>query len=110
MPSQSTEEVETAGHRLAEHLHMLCKGELSVIFDNQRRREVIAEHSFSTNGDVGLPGRFCTYQAKEGFSHLDVFRVNLALSDQTTTLSIGCKGATIMFLLRALRAINRSSA
>ena len=48
---------------------------------------------------------------KKAVSHLDVLRVNLALSGQATTLSTsGCKDATIMSLLRALQATNRSSA
>ena len=44
---------------------MLSKGELSVIPDTQENREGIAEHSFSVNGDVGLPGYFCTVQPDE---------------------------------------------
>ena len=44
---------------------MLCNGELPVVSDSQENREGIPEHSFSINGDVGLPGRFCTVQAEE---------------------------------------------
>ena len=51
---QRTEEVEMAGHQLAEPLQMPCKGELPVVSDTQENREGIAEHSFSINGDVGL--------------------------------------------------------
>ena len=48
---------------------------------------------------------------KKAVSHLDELRVNLVLADKATTLSnFGCKDATIMSLLRALRAINSSSA
>ena len=54
--SQSTEEVEMTEHRLTEHSHMLNNGELSVISDTQENLEGIAEHLFSINGDVGLPG------------------------------------------------------
>ena len=45
---------------------MLCKGELSVVSGTHENREGIAEHSFSINGDVGLPGRFLTVQDEEG--------------------------------------------
>ena len=58
--------VDAAGHRLAEPSSMLSKGELPVISDTQEDREGIAEHSFSVNGDVGLPGRFYTVLAEEG--------------------------------------------
>ena len=64
--SQSTEEVDAAVHRLAEILNMLSKGELPVILDTQENQEGIVEHSFSINGDVGLPGRCCTVQAERG--------------------------------------------
>ena len=48
---------------------------------------------------------------KEAVSHLDELKVNLALSDQGTTLSTsGCMGSTIISLLPTLWAINRSSA
>ena len=55
-----------AGHRLTELSHMLCKGELPVVSDSQENLDGISEHSFSINGHVGLPGRFCTVQAEEG--------------------------------------------
>ena len=64
--SQSPDEVDVAGHRLAEFSIMLSKGEQPVVPDTQEDLEGIAEHSFSINGDVGLPGRFCTVQAEEG--------------------------------------------
>ena len=59
------EEVDAAGHRLAELSDMLSKGELPVVADNQENREEIAEHSFSVNVDVDLPGSFCTVLAEE---------------------------------------------
>ena len=44
---------------------------------------------------------------KKAVSYLDVSRVNFALSDQATILSTsGCKDATFMSSLLALRAIN----
>ena len=45
---------------------MLLKDEQPVTPDTQGNREGIAEHSSSINGDVELPGRLCTVQAKEG--------------------------------------------
>ena len=45
---------------------MLRKREQPVVSDTQENRERIAEHQFSINGDVWLPGRFRTVQAEEG--------------------------------------------
>ena len=45
---------------------MQSKGELPVVPDTQENREGFAEHLFSINDDVGLPGCFCTDLAKEG--------------------------------------------
>ena len=42
--NQSTKDVETTGHVLAEYSQMLCKGELSVVSDTQEHLEGIAEH------------------------------------------------------------------
>ena len=64
--SQITDVVDTAGHRWAELSDMLSKGELPVIPDTRENRVGIAEHSFSVNGGVGLPGRFCIVLAQEG--------------------------------------------
>ena len=64
--SQSSEDVGAAVYRLAELSDMLSKGEPPVVPDTQDHREWIAVHLFSINGDVGLPGRFCTGQAEEG--------------------------------------------
>ena len=89
---------------------MLYKGKLPVVFDTRENREGITEHSFFINGYAALPGCFAQSRLMKAVSHLDVLRVNLALSDQATTLSTsGCNSATTMSLLRALRAINRSS-
>ena len=63
---QSLEDVDTAERRLAELSDMSSKGELLVLPDSQENREGIAEHYLSVNGEVGLPGRFCTTQAEEG--------------------------------------------
>ena len=105
--SHRPDEVDDAGHRLAKLLDMPSSGELSVVPDTQENLEEIAEHSFSVNGDVGLPGRFCTVQAEEGRLALGEVRVNLTIAVDATTLSTsGCKDATIMSLLRALRTIN----
>ena len=64
--SQSSEEVDAAGHRLTELSDMPFKGELPVEPDTQEYLEGIPEHSFYINGDVGLPGRFCTVHAEYG--------------------------------------------
>ena len=64
--SQSTEEVVATGHRLTELSYMLSKGELPFVLDTQENLEGIAELSSLINGDVGLPGRFCTAQPEEG--------------------------------------------
>ena len=53
---------------------MLCKGRLSVISDTHENRKWIAEHSFSTNGNVGLPGCFCTVLTEEGCLTFVCFR------------------------------------
>ena len=63
---QSFEEVDAAGHRLAEFVQMLSKGELPLMPDIQEKLEGIAEHLFSINGDVGLLSRFCIVQADDG--------------------------------------------
>ena len=54
------------GHRLVKFLDMLSKGELPVVPDTEENCVGIAGHLFSVNGDVGLPGRFCTVHAEEG--------------------------------------------
>ena len=64
--SKITVEAKTVGHRLAELSLIAYKGELPVVSDTQENREGIAEHLFSINGDVRLPGRFCPGQAEEG--------------------------------------------
>ena len=74
---------------------MPSKGELPVVPDTKENLEVIAERLFSINGDVKLPGRFALSRLKKTVSHLDVFRVNLALADQTTS---GCRDAMIVSL------------
>ena len=87
--SQSTKGLDAAGHRLPELSYMLSKGELPVIADTQEDREVMKEHLFSINGDVGLPGCVCTVQAEE--HNLALEWVNLALADLATTSSTsGC--------------------
>ena len=45
---------------------MLSKGQLRVVSDAQENLEGIAEYSFFTNFDVGLPGRLGTLLAEEG--------------------------------------------
>ena len=45
---------------------MLSKGEQLIVPDSYESPEEIAKHSSSINGDVGLPGRFCTVQVEEG--------------------------------------------
>ena len=78
--SQSTEEIEIAGRRLAVYSpltvnspqiahKMLSNGELTVLPDTQEYREWIAEHSFSINGDVGLPGHFAQFLMMKAVSH-----------------------------------------
>ena len=100
---QSMEEVNAFRHRLAELSHMLSIDELPVVPETPKNREVIAEHSFSINGDVGLPGHFCTVQAEEDCLTFGCVKCQ---SRQATTLSTsGCMDATIMSLLRALRCI-----
>ena len=64
--SQSTVEVDAAECRLVELLHMFSNGELPVVPDTQENQDGIAEHSFSINDDVGLPGHLCTVLAVEG--------------------------------------------
>ena len=64
--SKYSEEVDAAGHRLAGRSFMPSKGERPVVPDTQDNLEGIARHSFSLNGDVGLPGGFCPVQAEEG--------------------------------------------
>ena len=74
---------------------MLSNGELSVVPDTQENRDGIAEHPFSINGDVGLPGRFCTVQVEEGSLAFGSVKCQ---SNLATTLSTsGCKDATIIF-------------
>ena len=66
----------------------------------QKNREGVAEHSFSVNGDVGLPDSFCIVQAEEGRLALGCMRFNLALVDQATNLfPFRCKDAIITSLL-----------
>ena len=45
---------------------MPSKAVQPVVPDTQVNRDGIAEHSFSVDGDVGLPGRFCTVLPEEG--------------------------------------------
>ena len=59
---------------------MLSKGELPVVPDTKEDLEGIAEHSFSINGDVGLPGRFCILQAEEGHHALGCVDLQSRLS------------------------------
>ena len=60
---------------------------------------------------LGCQAASAQSRLKKVVSHLDVLWVNLAFSDQVTTLSAsGFKDDTIISLLRALRAVNRSSA
>ena len=55
---------------------------------------------------LGCQAASAQSRLKNAVLHLDVLRVNLALSDQVTTLSTsGCKDAMIMSLLQALWAI-----
>ena len=66
---------------------------------------------FSSMVMLGCQDASMQSRLRKAVSHLDVLGVNLALSDQATTLSTSdCKDATIMSLLWALQAINRSSA
>ena len=59
---------------------------------------------------LGCQAASAQSRLKMAVSHLDALRVNLALSDQATTLSTSvCKDAMTMSLLRVLWAINRSS-
>ena len=80
--AKSTEEVESAGHRLAELSHMFSKDDLPVVSNNQENREWIAEHSFFINEDLRLPFRFCAGQAEEDCHAFGCVMVNLALSDE----------------------------
>ena len=55
---------------------------------------------------LGCQAASAQSRLKKAVSLLDVLRVNLALTDQATTLSTsGCENASIMSLLRALWAI-----
>ena len=69
--SKSLEQVGAAGHRLADLSDMLSKGELPIIPDTPKNWERIIEHWFSMNGDVWLPGCFCTVQTEEGHLALE---------------------------------------
>ena len=83
---------------------MLRKGELPVASDTRKGLQNIR---FPLMVMLGYQAASAQSRLKKAVSHLDVLRTNLALSDQATTLStFGC----IMSLLRAQRAINRSSA
>ena len=64
--SQIPAKVDALVHRLAELSDMFSKGELPVMPDTLERREWIARYSSSVNGNVGLQGRFCTFQDQEG--------------------------------------------
>ena len=73
---------------------MFSKGELSVVPDIQENREGIADHSFSINGDVGLPGYFCTVQTEEGRLAPEAQSRLSRPSDLLSTF--GCKDTMIM--------------
>ena len=100
-----------AGHRLAEVLHMLSKGELSVLSDTQENREGMMNIRFPSMVMLGCQAASAQSRLRKAITPLAVLRVNLALSDHATILSTSCcKDATIMSLLPALQTISTSSA
>ena len=108
--SQSTEDADAAGQRLAELSHKLSKGELPIIPDSHKNRGRLQNIRFSSMVMLGCKAASAQSRLK-AVSHLNVLRINLTLANQDITLSTsGCKHAMVMCLLRAMWTINRSSA
>ena len=86
---------------------MLFKCELSVVPDTHEDQEEFQNICFQTMVMLGCHVATAQFRLKKPVSHLKELRVNIVITDQSTTLSTSLYlDATIMSILRALRVIS----